>query len=187
MVKQNRSLGKYLWERPGSKHIWFRMAVPVRYRSVEPRIKIQESLETSNVAEARRLRDSRKDELIEGWKTALMSSAQPTARFGGAKREKDDVVDLMPTRPYVPSIIELEEAAVDVGFGLELEQDDKRLQSMLEISDSLFEVYAEDHKRQHEVQLAQNARRRYDTEASRVFRRQFQLSHAAISRFSRSA
>lgn len=49
MRAKPRKLGKYLWDRPESRFIWFRMSVPARYREVAGTLKVQESLETADV------------------------------------------------------------------------------------------------------------------------------------------
>ena len=58
---------RYLWFREDSAVIWFRMAVPKQYHDSAGRKLIQESLGTTDLAEARMLRDQRRAELLEGW------------------------------------------------------------------------------------------------------------------------
>ena len=86
---------RYVWNRPESNYIWFRMSVPTRFREQAGKTIIQCSLGTSDRRQARLLANRKRDELFEQW---------------GA----------LPAR-HVPTSHELEDAAVLVGYDLERE------------------------------------------------------------------
>lgn len=67
MKNTSNAANRYLWFREESAVIWFRMAVPKQYQDSAGRKLIQESLQTTDLAEARMLRDQRRAELLETW------------------------------------------------------------------------------------------------------------------------
>lgn len=150
MTGKKKKPGKYLWERPESKHIWFRMTVPTRYRHVVGVAKIQQSLGTSNLVDARRERDKLKDELISKWRE--LAGEGPTV--------STDIARTTPHRPTRPTVAQLEEAAVAVGYDLYLHDASARRLSLSSLGDWGFELAAELAERDHHVQAMENARGR---------------------------
>jgi integrase len=67
----------YLWLRPESRHIWFRLSVPTRYRGVAGRSIIQCSLGTSDRREASVLAARKRADLHAEWSAAAGETATP--------------------------------------------------------------------------------------------------------------
>lgn len=82
MKSTSNGANRYLWFREDSAVIWFRMAVPKQYQDGAGRKLIQESLNTTDLAEARMLRDQRRAELLEGW-----GAIEPRRKMGVADLE----------------------------------------------------------------------------------------------------
>lgn len=113
MASKEKQLGPHLWARPDSQFYWFRMAVPKRYRHVVGKAKIQESLGTANLAEARRLRTAKKDELLAQWHGLAFGQIDATAKA---------VEPTIPIARFKPTLSDLEEAAVAIGYDIHLEE-----------------------------------------------------------------
>lgn len=144
MDNDRKALGRYLWHRPGSKHIWFRMAVPQRYRHVAQVAKVQQSLETSNLAEAKRRRDDLKAEYLSGWRQ--LAGEPPLARVEA------------PEPSIVPSRAELEDAAVAIGHEVQLEDAEARRRSLSSFGEWGYDLAAELAVLEHQAQARANAR-----------------------------
>ncbi|MGZ2411983.1 integrase [Sphingomonas sp. F9_3S_D5_B_2] len=86
---------RYLWRKPGARHLWFRMAVPVRFRLVEARKIVQQSLGTAD----RKIASLRAAELRLGlmrqWDARALPSAQSSQE---------------------PAEVDLQRAATDLGY-----------------------------------------------------------------------
>lgn len=91
---------RYLWVRPQSRWIWFRMAVPREYQEQTGRKVIQFSLETDDRFEASVLAGKKRAELFESWGAVI------TRR--------------------VPALAELEDVAVAIGHDMTLSNEDAR-------------------------------------------------------------
>lgn len=100
MKKPSSAASRYLWIRPRSRWIWFRMAVPKEYQAVAGCKVVRFSLETDDRLQASILAGKRRAELFEQW---------------GAVRTR-----------HVPTLAELEEAAVRYGHDLTLSYEDAR-------------------------------------------------------------
>ncbi|MGE8134443.1 DUF6538 domain-containing protein [Novosphingobium subterraneum] len=97
----------YLWVRPESRFIWFRMAVPREVRAKVGKSFIAQSLKTADRREAVILAGKRRAELFEEW--GLMTAATPATP---------------PLR--VPTPAELEALAVELGHDNIIEYEDVR-------------------------------------------------------------
>jgi integrase len=87
---------RYLWPKKGARHLWFRLHVPVRYRSVEPRKLIQRSLGTVDRRQASLLAAELRVELVRDWERKLGTS--PAASLA------------------TPTEADLQRAATDFGY-----------------------------------------------------------------------
>lgn len=97
----------YLWVRPESRFIWFRMAVPREVRAKVGKSFIAQSLKTADRREAVILAGKRRAELFEEW--GLMTAATPAT-----------------PPPRVPTPAELEALAVELGHDNIIEYEDVR-------------------------------------------------------------
>ena len=86
---------KYLWEKPNARYLWFRIAVPTRYRDVERRRIIQCCLGTRDRQDASILAAQKRAELDAQWKAAV--GEQPASL-----PMRDEVVS------HVPTLIDLQ-------------------------------------------------------------------------------
>lgn len=111
MKTPNPAIGRYLWDRPGSRSIWFRMAVPKAYQNQDGRKIIQRSLDTADRREASILAGKFRAELFEQWRGCV-----------------------------VPNEKDLEEAATVVGYEMELERMDAGRVGMRDSSSGLFDA-----------------------------------------------
>lgn len=68
---------RYLWLRPESRHIWFRLSVPTRYRGVAGKSIVQCSLGTSDRREASVLAARKRADLHAKWSAAAGETATP--------------------------------------------------------------------------------------------------------------
>lgn len=87
---------KYLWRKPGARHLWFRYAVPTCYRSVDTRRIVQRCLGTSDRREASLQAARLRCELHQEWKSKLAGAPAP--------------------RTHVPTDDELAAGATEVGY-----------------------------------------------------------------------
>jgi integrase len=69
---------RYLWRKPGARHLWFRMAVPVRYKSIEQRRIIQLSLGTTDRRDASVKAARLRAELYDKWQASASVDGAPT-------------------------------------------------------------------------------------------------------------
>ena len=98
-----KKLGPYLWERPNTKYIWFRLHVPKSVQHRYGTTPITESLNTTDPREAAVLAGKKRAELFTEWGLLpVASSVEPAV--------------LAPVRE--PTMLELEEAAVIMGYDL---------------------------------------------------------------------
>lgn len=74
-----RTPERYLWQKPNARHLWFRMAVPRRYQSVEPRKIIQQSLGTTDRREASIRAARLRAECHDQWERRLGCSPEAEA------------------------------------------------------------------------------------------------------------
>ncbi|OYY75906.1 MAG: hypothetical protein B7Y43_17640 [Sphingomonas sp. 28-62-20] len=111
MKTSHPAIGRYLWDRPGSRSIWFRMAVPKQYQGQDGTKIIQRSLNTADRREASILAGKFRAELFEQWRGCV-----------------------------VPNEEDLEEAATVVGYEMELERMDAGRVGMRNSSISLFDA-----------------------------------------------
>lgn len=148
MSNKPKPLGPYLWRREDSQFIWFRMAVPRRYRDVAGKAKIQESLGTANLAEARRLRNIRKDQLLASWHALA---------FGGMSNslKKEPISD--PIERFKPTLQDLEEAAVIVGYEIPLADARRQREGLLSLGHWAYDISKDVATTAHKDQAIANA------------------------------
>jgi integrase len=80
MQQAPNAANRYLWFRPNSAIIWFRMAVPKRLWCTVGKTPITEPLGTTDVREARVRAWKRRAELLEEWDATPASAVKPPAR-----------------------------------------------------------------------------------------------------------
>jgi len=74
---------RYLWDKPGARHLWFRMAVPVRFRAVEQRRIVQRCLGTRDRREASLKAARLRADLNAHWQEKLAGvSSEPAVPAG---------------------------------------------------------------------------------------------------------
>jgi hypothetical protein len=73
---------RYLWTKPGARHLWFRMAVPRRYKAIEGRCIVQRCLGTSDRRQASLLAAKLRTELHDEWEARLTGGDEPSRTSG---------------------------------------------------------------------------------------------------------
>lgn len=76
MKKHASQAGRYLWFRPGSRIIWFRMAVPKKVQELLGKKIILESLGTTDRREASVLAGRKRAALFEEWGLLTPTTAE---------------------------------------------------------------------------------------------------------------
>lgn len=93
---------KYIWRKLNARDLWFRQAVPTRYRSVESRKIIQRSLGTNDLRLASIKAARLRAELHDQWEAMLPASQTPPDRL---------------ERPAIePDLIDLKVAAAEAAY-----------------------------------------------------------------------
>jgi integrase len=125
----------YVWVRPESRFLWFRMAVPKEVREKVGRSFIAQSLGTADRREAAALAGRRRAELLEEWGLITPSEASPIVR-------------------RVPTSEELEALAVDIAHDAVTEYEDRRRRSLRGVDAKRWRRHVE----RTEINLAEQSR-----------------------------
>lgn len=118
MKKPPRRSGNFVWDRPGTDVFWFSRAVPKAQWEAEGRRVIQFSLRTRD----------RRDAEVEARRIA----SELDVRWG---------LNQLPRR--VPTELDLEEAAVILGYDLVREAGDERRTALAGMGDSMWQAHAD--------------------------------------------
>lgn len=128
-----RSSDRYLWFRPQSKSIWFRMAVPKEYQELAGTKKVQHSLHTTDKSTARIKALKRRADLLEKW-----AAASPQRSCDSGAPSEHSVVPRS-----APTLAELEEAAVAIAYDIPLEGFTNRRKSLPALGDAGWEIHVD--------------------------------------------